>query len=317
MVRQVLVVTGPTASGKTDVAIDLQRLLGGTSATRLISVDSTMIYTGMDVGTAKPDAEVLANHPHSLIDIRDPAQAYSAADFVADADAAVQAALAAEQIPILVGGTMMYHRRFREGIAQLPAADPDLRADLSQQLLERGKQAMHDELAAVDPTAAAKIHPHNTQRLIRALEVFRLSGVPMSQQWQEQATAEERLGVCLATFVLPSADRAKLHEQIAQRFDAMVRDGFLEEVRALQARDDLSPALPSMRAVGYRQAWQHLKGEITQAEFRDQAIAATRQLAKRQLTWLRGWQASWQDLFNLNGASAPQLAEQIGTLLNR
>jgi tRNA dimethylallyltransferase len=308
---QVLVVTGPTASGKTDVAMALFDRLGGPDHARLISVDSALIYIGMDIGTAKPSAAVMQRYPHALVDIRDPAEAYSAADFVADADAVVAESLAAGQVPILVGGTMLYHRCFREGIAELPSADAALRDELVAELQARGAQAMHDDLLAVDANAAAGIHPNNTQRLLRALEVYRLTGKPMSQQWARQETLRQRLGVDVATFVLPSIDRAELHQCIEHRFDAMLAAGFLDEVSELHARADLTPTLPSMRAVGYRQAWQHLDGELSHRVFRDQAIAATRQLAKRQLTWLRGWQDRWQDVHTLTTAAPEDAAQQI------
>jgi tRNA dimethylallyltransferase len=286
---RVLAVVGPTASGKTGAALRLAAEL----PIAVISLDSAMVFRGMDIGTAKPSRAELERVPHALVDIRDPADVYSAADFLADADAAVRAALQAGRIPLLVGGTMMYLRAFREGLARLPAADPATRAALEREAAARGWPALHEELARIDPEAASRIHPNNPQRLQRALEVYRLSGRPISSWWREQAATgvSERLGVDLDVIAVVPESRSELHARIEARFDAMIAAGFVDEVAALRDRGDLHPGLPSMRAVGYRQVWSCLDGRIDHADMRVQAIAATRQLARRQLTWLRSW--SW------------------------
>lgn len=295
---RVLALVGPTASGKTGIALRLAAEL----PVALISLDSAMVYRGMDVGTAKPSPAELARFPHALVDIRDPAQAYSVAEFVADADAAVRAALAAGRLPLLVGGTMLYLRAFREGLAELPSADPAVRAQLDAEVRERGLGALHAELTLADPEAAAGIHPNNPQRLLRALEVLRATGRPISAWWRAQAATDvgSRLGVELDVIALEPASRSDLHARIEARFDAMLGEGFVEEVLALRARGDLAPDLPSMRAVGYRQVWSYLDGAIGHAEMRARGIAATRQLARRQLTWLRGW--AWADRRSPEGA---------------
>jgi tRNA dimethylallyltransferase len=282
-----LVLTGPTAVGKTDVAL----ALADRFPVSLISMDSAMVYRDMNVGTAKPPPDVLARYPHALVDIRDPAEPYSAADFVADADVAVATALRAGRCPVLVGGTMLYLRSFRDGLADLPPADPVVRAAIEDQARRTGWPALYQELARVDPVAAAGMHPHNRPRIQRALEVYRITGRPISSGWQARpgGTAEERLGVRLVEFAIVPGDRAELRQRIDARFRAMLDAGFVEEVAALRARADLSPTLPSMRAVGYRQVWEHLNGDYDRDELLRRGAAATRQLAKRQLTWLRGW----------------------------
>ncbi len=306
----ILTVLGPTAVGKTDIAMALADRL----PCHLISMDSAMVYRGMDIGTAKPDRDTMARYPHALIDIREPADAYSAANFVADADRQVSIALGAGRLPVIVGGTMLYARAFRDGLADLPRADPELRARIVDQASVQGWQALYERLQRVDPEAAANIHPNNTQRLQRALEVVETTGRPISELWREQgsATAAVRLGEELIEVAILPDNRDELHRRIAERFDAMLTDGFESEVVALRAAGGLHRDLPSMRAVGYRQMWQHLEGECDALEMRDKAIAATRQLAKRQLTWLRGWgwiaQLTWGD-----GAG---LAEQILQLAN-
>jgi len=278
---------GPTASGKTDVALRL----AAEFPVALISLDSAMVYRGMDIGTAKPSPLELSQFPHALVDIRDPLEAYSVAEFVADADAAVRAALDVGRVPLLVGGTMLYLRAFREGLAELPAADPEIRAALEREMAERGAAALHAELARADPLAAAGIHPNNPQRLQRALEVLRSSGRPISAWWREQGATGvgDRLGVDLRVVAVIPDSRAELHARIEARFDAMLDAGFLDEVASLRARGDLDATLPCMRAVGYRQVWAHLDGRLGRADMRAQGVAATRQLARRQLTWLRGW----------------------------
>ena len=271
---------GPTASGKTALACALAENfpLG------LVSVDSALVYRGLDIGAAKPDPATLARHPHALIDIRDPAQPYSAAMFRADALAAMARITAAGAVPLLVGGTGLYFRALEQGLSELPEADPDLRARLAEEARQHGWAALHGRLAGRDPQAAARIRPNDTQRIQRALEVIELSGRSLSEQ---QGGVRARFPYRLLKLALVPADRDRLRERIARRFDEMLAAGFLDEVRRLRARGDLDPELPALRAVGYRQAWLHLDGQTGAREFRDRAVFATNQLAKRQLTWLR------------------------------
>lgn len=271
-------IMGPTASGKTDLAVALVERL----PFEIISVDSVMIYRGMDIGTAKPDAAVRARAPHRLIDIIEPSETYSAARFREDCLAEMEQIRGRGRLPLLVGGTGLYFRALAEGLADLPGADPELRAELSERLAEHGPAGLHAELKRVDPESAARIHPNDPQRLQRALEVYRLTGEPLSAWHARQAETV----VPLRRLVL-APPRELLAARIEQRFDAMLAAGFVDEVRALRARGDLHPELPSMRAVGYRQAWQFLDSELDEAAFRERAIAATRQYAKRQLTWFR------------------------------
>ncbi|WP_240612367.1 tRNA (adenosine(37)-N6)-dimethylallyltransferase MiaA [Salinicola lusitanus] len=278
-----ILLLGPTASGKTDSAIALHERLGA----ELISVDSAMVYRGMDIGTAKPSPAELARAPHRLIDIRDPAEIYTAADFRRDALIEMEKISACGKMPLLVGGTMMYAKRLVEGVAAMPAADPQLRERLRRRGEREGFETLHAELAQVDPQAAEAIHPRNRQRLIRALEVFRLSGVTLSEHWRRQQP--ENFPWRLLSIALAPAERSVLHERIARRFDAMLAGGFVAEVATLKQRGDLHADLPSMRSVGYRQAWEHLEGAYDRDALRERGIAATRQLAKRQLTWLRRW----------------------------
>ncbi|MES2821366.1 MAG: tRNA (adenosine(37)-N6)-dimethylallyltransferase MiaA [Pseudomonadota bacterium] len=291
---------GPTAAGKTDLAFELARAL----PCELISVDSALIYRGMDIGTAKPTRAQLAEFPHRLIDICDPADSYSAAQFRGDALAAMAEITARGRIPLLVGGTMLYFKALLEGLAQMPGADPAVRAALEAQALVEGWQALHQELAAVDPASAARIHPNDPQRLIRALEVFRVSGVTMSahrvqqalQKDDPQAVGHGPLPYTVAQLAIAPAQRQVLHGRIAQRFSSMLEQGLIEEVEALRQRSDLHPALPSIRAVGYRQVWEFLDGHSSRPEMQERGIIATRQLAKRQFTWLRGWSGlHWLD----------------------
>ena len=272
---------GPTASGKTALACEL----GDRFALDLISVDSALVYRGMDIGTAKPDAATLARHPHALVDIRDPAQPYSAADFCTDALAAMHQISARGRVPLLVGGTGLYFRALQHGLSDLPEADPATRARLAAEAQRLGWPAMHARLLEVDPQAACRIGINDTQRLQRALEVFELTGRPLSEL--QQAGMRRRFPWRVLKLALLPTDRQVLHERIARRFDVMLQQGLLEEVRGLRARGDLDADLPAIRAVGYRQAWQHLDGHTDAAQFRDRAIFATRQLAKRQITWLR------------------------------
>ena len=275
-----ILLMGPTASGKTDLAVELAARF----PLELVSVDSALVYRGMDVGTAKPDAAVLARAPHRLIDIRDPTQPYSAAEFRADALAAMGEIRAAGRFPLLVGGTGLYFRALERGLSELPEADASLRAGLQDEAAAGGWPALHRRLQELDPVAAARIHPNDPQRISRALEVIGLTGGALSaQQTGSAGRAPWRL---LKLALWPA--RAGLHARIEVRFRAMVEAGLLEEVRRLRALPGLSADQPSMRAVGYRQAWQHLEGNSTLQEFLERGIFATRQLAKRQMTWLRG-----------------------------
>jgi tRNA dimethylallyltransferase len=286
---------GPTASGKTALAMEWAQRLQG----EIVSVDSALVYRGLDIGAAKPDAAMLAAVPHHLIDVREPWQPYSAAEFAADARVALQAIAARGKIPILAGGTGLYFQALLEGLAPMPEADPAMRATLAGEAAEKGWPALHAELAGIDPRAAAKIKATDPQRIQRALEVFRLSGIPISQ-WQAMP-ARERLPFRVLKLVLAPRDRAVLHQRIELRFDAMLEAGFLQEVHRLRDLPQLQAIdkpldLPAIRAVGYRQAWEYLDGAYPETEFRDRAIFATRQLAKRQLTWLRGERdARWFD----------------------
>jgi len=272
---------GPTASGKTALACELSERF----VLDLVSVDSALVYRGMDIGTAKPDAATLARYPHALIDIRDPGQPYSAADFRADALPLMQRISAQGRVPLLVGGTGLYFRALQQGLSDLPEADAAIRARLSAEAEQVGWPAMHARLALRDPVAAARIGCNDAQRLQRALEVIELTGRPLSELQRGGATTHFPWRVLKLALLPP--DRSMLHERIALRFDTMFAAGFLDEVRALRARGDLHAELPAIRAVGYRQAWEHLDGLTDAAEFRDRAIFATRQLAKRQITWLR------------------------------
>jgi tRNA dimethylallyltransferase len=272
---------GPTASGKTALACTLHERF----ALDLVSVDSALVYRGMDIGTAKPDSATLARHPHALIHIRDPAQPYSAADFCVDARTVMRQVSARGGVPLLVGGTGLYFRALQQGLSALPAADPALRMQLAETAAREGWAALHARLARLDPAAALRIDAHDAQRIQRALEVIELTGQPLSTlQGMSSATTFPWRVLKLA--LLP-ADRRVLHARIARRFDAMLAAGLLQEVGELCTRADLHADLPAMRAVGYRQAWEHLQGLTPASEFRDRAIFATRQLAKRQITWLR------------------------------
>lgn len=272
---------GPTASGKTALACELSDRF----ALELVSVDSALVYRGMDIGTAKPDRTTLARYPHALVDIRDPAQPYSAADFSTDARLVMRQISERGRVPLLVGGTGLYFRALQQGLSDLPEADPATRVRLAAEAKEVGWSALHARLARVDPVAASRIAVNDTQRLQRALEVFELTGRPLSELQRGNTSACFPWRV-LKLALLPT-DRQPLHERIARRFDAMLDEGFLDEVRLLRARGDLHADLPAIRAVGYRQAWEYLDGLIDAAQFRDRAIFATRQLAKRQITWLR------------------------------
>lgn len=272
---------GPTASGKTDLAVRLVQEL----SCEIISVDSALVYRDMDIGTAKPDANLLARAPHRLIDILDPVESYCAADFRNDALREMQAITAAGKVPLLVGGTMLYFRALFRGLSNLPSADEVVRERIESQAHELGWAAMHKRLAAIDPDSAARIHPNDPQRIQRALEVYEVTGESLSQHFEKQQSSEFPYRV-LHLAIAPS-DRAILHERIAQRFHQMLELGFMAEVECLHARGDLHLDLPSMRTVGYRQALKYLMGDYTYNDMVDKAIIATRQLAKRQMTWLR------------------------------
>ena len=282
---------GPTASGKTGLAVELCRCF----PLQIISVDSALVYRGMDIGTAKPDAGTLKKAPHRLIDIRDPSESYSAADFRVDALAEMKHITASGRVPFLVGGTMLYFRALEHGLSELPGADPGVRLKLEQQAVEIGWPAMHAILQEKDPQAAARIHPNDPQRIQRALEVIKVSGRPLSEL-QTQST-RKALEYRIHKIIVAPAERSVLHRRIEQRFELMIENGFLDEVKGLHARVDLNVDLPSMRAVGYRQAWNYLDGDSSYETMCAKAIAATRQLAKRQLTWLRREPASvWYNL---------------------
>ncbi|EHA14946.1 tRNA delta(2)-isopentenylpyrophosphate transferase [Halomonas sp. HAL1] len=281
---------GPTAAGKTDTAMALHERLGH----ELISVDSAMVYRGMDIGSAKPSAAELARAPHHLIDIRDPAEPYSAADFREDAIKLMRQISAAGRVPLLVGGTMLYYKRLIEGVANLPSADLIIRQQLETQWQYEGLESLHKRLAEVDAVSAQRIHPNDPQRLIRALEVYYASGRPMSELWAEQQP--ETFPWRVLSIALAPSDRALLHQRIAKRFELMMDEGLINEVTALKKRNDLHLGLPAMKSVGYRQVWEYLEGEYDYATLVERGIIATRQLAKRQLTWLRSWPSlEWVD----------------------
>ena len=287
--KGVICLYGPTAAGKTGLAIELVER----GQCEIISVDSALIYRGMDIGTAKPTAAELARAPHRLIDIVDPSQSYSAAEFAKDAKQAIKEIQQAGKTPLLVGGTMLYFKALLEGFSDLPETDPELREQLQQRLQNEGSVALHAELKSIDPVSAARIHPNDPQRITRALQVYLQTGKTLTELTQTRVGA---LSQPIWQIAVAPTDRAILHERIALRFTQMLEAGLLEEVAALRARGDLHLDLPSMRCVGYRQVWQYLDGSISYAEMVEQGIAATRQLAKRQLTWLRKWPGvNWLD----------------------
>ena len=273
---------GPTASGKTALAVSLLEHL----PLEIISVDSALVYRGMDIGTAKPDAATLAHAPHHLLGIRDPTETYSAAAFCEDAQRLMADIVARGKVPLLVGGTMLYFRALLHGLDDLPRADPAVRQKLECVAAARGWPALHAELAQADPVTAARLAPNDSQRIGRALEIFQLTGKPMSALLDR---AQAALPYRVLQLALIPSDRTVLHQRIAARFDAMLAEGLIDEVKSLRLTYALSADLPAMRAVGYRQTWAYLDGEIDLSTLREQGIAATRQLAKRQLTWLRSW----------------------------
>ena len=303
MTSRALAIAGPTASGKTGLALAIASHLGSRGGAEIISVDSALVYKGMDIGTAKPTPEELAAVPHHLIDIRDPLHAYSAAEFARDASACVNDISSRGKVPLLVGGTMLYFKALLEGLNDMPAASPAIRAQIQAEAERSGWPALHAQLQALDPVTAARLAPADSQRISRALEVFKISGKPLSSFQRNtglQATENSALEAApkaeqagelsfhnVPMLSLEPLDRAWLHQRIEQRFDAMLTHGFLDEVKRLRARGDLQIDLPAMRCVGYRQAWEALDGSMPMNELRDRGVFATRQLAKRQLTWLR------------------------------
>ena len=301
-------IMGPTASGKTDLAVEARKHL----PVELISVDSALVYKNMDIGTAKPDTETLAQAPHRLIDFLDPAEAYSAADFRADALREMADITSQGGIPVLVGGTMLYFRALEYGLSDLPAANPVVRAQLETEAEEKGWPALHDRLRRIDPDAADRIHPNDPQRLQRALEVYELTGKSLTHL--QQAAHYEACPYQLHKIALIPKDRSWLHQRIEMRFDLMLQQGFLEEVKALYQRGDLSLSMPAIRAVGYRQVWDYLDGKIDYNMMRNRAIVATRQLAKRQMTWLRSEQAL--NRYNAENYSLSSAIENILTFIN-
>ena len=277
-----LFLMGPTASGKTDLAIRLALQCN----CEIISVDSALIYKAMDIGTAKPTKNELQLAPHALVDIIDPLASYSAGDFREDALKLMQEITARGHTPLLVGGTMLYYKALLDGLSPLPSANPEIRAEIEKQAQEKGWQALHDQLKELDPVAAARIHVNDPQRLSRALEVYRITGKSLTELTQVKSAP---IPYNIKQFAIAPAEKSVLHERIARRFDLMLASGFEQEVRALHQRGDLHLELPSMRCVGYRQMWEYLQGTMDYEEMRFRGTVATRQLAKRQMTWLRSW----------------------------
>jgi tRNA dimethylallyltransferase len=295
-----LFLMGPTASGKTNLAIEICENL----PCEVISVDSALIYRGMDIGTAKPNLEELKKAPHRLIDILDPAQRYSVAEFRKDALLAMQDITARGNIPLLVGGTMMYYKALIDGLSPLPESDQDVRKDIEKKAEEFGWDVLHQQLALIDPVSAKRIHPNDPQRLIRAMEVYQLTNRSMTEL---MATKSAPIAYNVKQFCIAPNDRKVLHQRIAQRFELMIDAGFQTEVEKLKGRGDLHLNLPSIRCVGYRQMWQYLDNDYDFNVMREKSIAATRQLAKRQLTWLRGW----ENIHLLDTFSTDNLSEVI------
>ncbi len=306
-----IAIMGPTASGKTAYAVELAQQLN----TDIISVDSALVYRGLNIGAAKPDLETLRLAPHRMIDIRDPHEIFSAADFAREALPHMQELSGQGKVPLLVGGTGLYFKALMQGLSLMPAADPAIRAQLQARAEQEGYVALHAQLQSVDPVSAARIHPNDPQRIFRALEVYLVSGKPLSH-WQADST-QQAFPFRVLELALSPQDRGVLHARIVVRFDQMLAQGFLDEMRGLMENPLLHPDLPSMRAVGYRQAWAHLCGETDFSTFREQAIIATRQLAKRQLTWFRGQSTSqWFDPQAQKDALDYQLRKFINRLEN-
>lgn len=296
---------GPTASGKTDLAIRLCQHL----PVEVISVDSALIYRGMDIGTAKPNAEELALAPHRLIDIKDPSESYSAANFRQDALREMADITAQGKIPLLVGGTMLYYKALLEGLSPLPSADESLRQEIEQKAAQIGWNGLHQELAKIDPVSAQRINPNDSQRINRALEVFYLTGKSLTELTAQKG---EALPYEITQFAIAPQDRQVLHQRIEQRFHKMIEQGFQQEVEKLYQRADLHANLPSIRCVGYRQMWEYLQGDYNHDEMIFRGICATRQLAKRQITWLRGWKFALTWLDSL--ATEKSFAQMMQTL---
>jgi tRNA dimethylallyltransferase len=293
--QPVIFLMGPTASGKTDIAIQLVQ----SCHCEIISVDSAMVYRDMDIGTAKPSAEELAIAPHHLINLCDPSEAYSVGRFCRDAQQAIEHVKKKGKIPLLVGGTMLYFYQLRQGFNDMPATDENIRKQLTAEAEQIGWPALHEKLVSCDPASAEQIHPNDAQRISRALEVFYSSGKTLTQ-WKKTQQLKP-LSEVIVPLILSPVDRSVLHQRIALRFDQMLEQGFEQEVLALFERDDMNQDLPSMKSVGYRQMWAYLAGDLDQATMRERAIIATRQLAKRQLTWLRRWHdAKWFDSLDNN-----------------
>ena len=299
-----IAIVGPTASGKTAAALALAQTSQARGGAEIISMDSALVYRGMDIGTAKPTAAEQAQVPHHLIDILDPLESYSAADFARDATRLIGEIRARGRLPLIVGGTLLYFKALTEGLSEMPPSDPQVRADIQQRAAAQGWPALHAQLQAIDPITAARLAPADSQRIGRALEVWTITGQPLSAFHGGAKPEAPRWHIPVIS--LEPHDRAWLHQRIAQRFDAMMAGGFLDEVRALRARGDLHPDLPSMRCVGYRQAWQGLDEGWSDAEIRERGIFATRQLAKRQLTWLRSMAAR-----RVVPAEAPDAQDQV------
>lgn len=305
-----LFLMGPTASGKTDLAIALRQEL----PVEVISVDSALIYKGMDIGTAKPSKAELALAPHRLIDILDPAESYSAMNFHSDALREMADITSQGKIPLLVGGTMLYYKALLEGLSPLPSADPTIRAEIEARAEQHGWAVLHQELVKIDPVAGARINPNDSQRINRALEVFYITGKTMTELTAQQG---ETLPYNILQFAIAPQDRAVLHQRIEQRFHKMIDLGFEEEVKRLFLREDLHINLPSIRCVGYRQMWEYLQGDISLDEAIFKGICATRQLAKRQITWLRSWQGELTWLDSLDPTSSKEkMVEKIDHYLN-
>ena len=296
-------IMGPTASGKTDLALECVKHL----PCDIISVDSALVYKGMDIGTAKPDAETLKQAPHRLINLIDPAEAYSAAQFRQDALREMADILSQDRIPLLVGGTMLYYKALQEGLSMLPSASPEVRQKLESQARELGWEGMHQTLAEIDPQSAQRIHPNDPQRIQRALEVYEITGKPLTEFWQQQQT--HPLPYNLIKIALVPEDRDQLRRRIALRFHHMLELGFIDEVSALKSRGDLNLDMPSMRCVGYRQVWEYLENKMDFEQMVEKGIIATRQLAKRQMTWLRKEQMT--NFFDIDPGNYPEIVKNL------
>ncbi|MFW2373820.1 MAG: tRNA (adenosine(37)-N6)-dimethylallyltransferase MiaA [Gammaproteobacteria bacterium] len=301
-------IMGPTASGKTDLAIQCVKEL----PCDIISVDSALVYKGMDIGTAKPDAATLKQAPHRLINLIDPAEAYSAAQFRLDALREMADIVSQGRIPLLVGGTMLYYKALQEGLSVLPSASPEVRDKLESMARERGWPYMHQKLAEIDPESAQRIHPNDPQRIQRALEVYEITGRPLTEFWQQQQT--QKLPYNLIKIALVPEDREQLRQRIALRFHQMLELGFIDEVTALKSRADLNLDMPSMRCVGYRQVWEYLENKIGLEEMVEKGIIATRQLAKRQMTWLRKEQMT--NFFDIKPGNYPKIVKKLKNSLS-